>query len=224
MRAPFILDKQRKQEIVGLAQRLAATEGQLLNAPQTLAAPAKPTPEEHPPNIVYADAEIAFVRLVRYDIFTDGWDEQYGHVLEVNYYALVVQYINELNPPRKVGGVAGVSAQLIFTSDDGGKPVRVNRGAWVRMMDSRIPLGPNDTGRLIVAVVNAFGSTRELFAAERESNTDTKLKTLSGNTHTVQIRLISEVSGDLLHADEYKLIMTTEPAFHIAFGPIKKDA
>lgn len=184
-----------------------------------------PVPEVHPPNIVFVDSELVKAKKVDYGIFADGWDEKYGYILGSDYVAVVAHYTNELDPPRKIGAVDGVVAQLLFIFDDGKKPVRVNRGAWMRIANLRVPFGPNDTERLIVAVVNAHGEP-ELQAVERESAYESNLKPLRDTRCTVQVRLVIEASGELIDRREFTLAMMVKPEFRIAFGekkPPKSD-
>lgn len=132
-----------------------------------------------------------------------------------------VKISNKSDPPRKVGSLTGVSAEIVYTPSDGSS-LEVLRGSWLSETQYRVDFGVNDEHRLaIVGIPRRITQGAQLvFYFRRESSrSGTRImdrpEPLDRDSYHIKIRLVTEAENTKHKELDYKLTITREPEFKI---------
>ncbi|MDQ1639950.1 MAG: hypothetical protein QOF62_3289 [Pyrinomonadaceae bacterium] len=164
IRAPFIVLGRQNRRLIELGQNISDLESRPVVVPPSLLTDgsALHQPDSAEPNIV-----------MRLDGgMLSAWGVQeiiYEGDYSTSYKVIVIRCKNERDssPPRKVGGVGNVSAEISFTGY-GEKHVHIpgDLGAWLREYGERVNFPVGVTHRLVVAKLE----DEKLCAVQRRSN------------------------------------------------------
>jgi hypothetical protein len=167
------------------------------------------------PNLVHLESSIVDVYEGEHSVIIEGIHEG-----SQNFRALTSPYHNSphTRPPRRIGVVNGVSAEITYSFFDGSYPLTIHHGAWLSEKDNKVNFGVTTKRSLIIATI---GGANELYIIEREfdgvhpEGVTRRVKQLEGDLFKVQVRLITESDGEIINKREMFLTITREPDFTI---------
>ncbi len=161
------------------------------------------------PNIVCLGDDDLFVDLDRHEIFREVAHHEYA------LRAITVKFINEPNPPQKVGSVSNVQARILYYRPDFPDRVEpeVHYACWLNQESSFVSFDVNKVHHLIIGTfqLNPEGGYANYFTFY-ENNLDTR-KPLSKCIYQhcegfrVKVKLVAGEHGEFGREEDLKLIL-----------------
>jgi hypothetical protein len=141
LHAPAVIHQEQERELIRLRQHLPTT------APQQIPAPT-PQPEARP-NIICTRVGATLVSIDDEDIVRVGDD----------HLAMIVEFVNQPRPDRRIESVDYVFATITFFDPDGTQRQHVNHGTWLEEEWREVSFSIGGMRRLVIAVQVIEGET-----------------------------------------------------------------
>ena len=124
---------------------------------------------------------------------------------------------NQPHESRTIGTVGHISCRLRYTSS--ADSFQITRGCWFSHNRAKVMFGPNDSGSVVVAIVNRRSGSKGVnvwpVCFDQGRGVVIFPKELSRDEYHLRVELVCELDGAIIKTANFKLSMIREPEFSI---------